>query len=292
MGHLQKVTRAAADNILEEIDRDEHSRDFNPEKHNIDRSRTHLNVDLSGHAGTARACLDKRLSEIKVMNRADIKVLGQWVWTVPKDLPEQFHKDFFQGIYDFYAQKYGPENIAYARVHYDETSPHIHVGIIPVVKDKNGVERCRAKDVFTHESMTHAHSDLQKFLENRLGTDVNLINGASLGAESIDDFRKAKDLAKQVQTLQKECAELSQTRQDLQRQVQYLKKDRDAIQDEISEKKGLLAEIKNFLTGHPNYFQMFLHWLGFGREMALEKEKQFHKEMDRIDRRSRGGWER
>lgn len=285
MGHLQKVTKAAANNILEEIERDELSRDFDPLKHEIDRSRTHLNYELTDHGCSAREYLNKRLSEIKVMNRADVKVLGQWVWTMPKDLPPEYENAFFEGIYAFYCQKHGAENIAYARVHKDETSLHGHFGIIPVV-NKDGIEKCCAKDVFTKAYMNRAHSELQQFLTERLGVEVNLLNGESLGIDGIENFKKAKDLAKEIGTLQMKVTELTRERNDLQRQVNTLKLDKNAIEDELEEKKGILQSIKDFLTGHPNFFDMFLHWLNkeWSREERLTLVKRFEEHTEDLKR--------
>lgn len=285
MGHLQKVTKAAANNILEEIERDELSRDFDPLKHEIDRSHTHLNYELTDHGCSAREYLNKRLSEIKVMNRADVKVLGQWVWTMPKDLPPEYEKAFFEGIYAFYCQKHGAENIVYARVHKDERSVHGHLGIIPVV-NKDGVEKCCAKDVFTKAYMNRAHSELQQFLTERLGVEVNLLNGESLRIKGIDNFKKAKDLAKEIGTLQMKVTELTRERNDLQRQVNTLKLDKNAIEDELEEKKGILQSIKDFLTGHPNFFDMFLHWLHpkMSKEERLEQEYRFKEHTEELKR--------
>lgn len=289
MGHLQKVTKAAAGNILEEIDRDELSRDFDPAKHNIDRSRTRLNYDLTGRTCTARDYINQRLSEIKVMNRSDVKVLGQWVWTMPKDLDPKYEHAFFEGIYEFYCMKHGRENVAYARVHKDESSPHAHFGIIPVVKDKNGNEKCCAKDVFTKAYMNRAHSELQQFLTKRLGVEVNLINGQSLGVEGVENFKKAKDLVQTVAALEQQVSDLSRERSELTRQVSSLKQEKNAIQEEIKEKRGILETIRDFLTGHPNFFDMFLHWLhpDLSKEERHRYEKKFEQHTEALERQSR-----
>lgn len=285
MGNLQKVTKGHAANIVKEIERTpEQGRKFDPEKHAIDMEKTHLNYSTLTRDLNSLEYLNKRLSEVKVQNRADVNVLGQWVWTVPKDLPEEFHKEFFQGITDYYREKHGEENICYARVHLDETTPHMHLGIIPVVLDqKKNRYKCCAKEVFTRDYMQHAHSDLQEYLEQRLGREVNLLNGASLGVDSISDFKKAKELTKEV-------AELSKTAELLREEVQQQQEILEVLNQEIKEKQSILNKLKETISDlrskvrdtiehfreHPNFYNMFLKWLN-PRSTSEERQEMSKK---------------
>lgn len=51
-----------------------------------------------------------------------------------KDIPEKV-KTFFKDSYDFLEYLVGKENIVYAKVHYDEDTPHMHFYFIPVVNE-------------------------------------------------------------------------------------------------------------------------------------------------------------
>lgn len=289
MGNLQKITKAqVSGGIVEEIERTpETERKFNHETHNIDSERTHLNYSLTNRDISAIEYLNQRLKEVKCQNRADVKVVGAWVWTVPKDLAPEYHKDFFQGVYDYYAEKHGTENIAYAQVHLDETTPHLHIGIIPTVYDKKK-ERYKvcAKEVFTKEYMQHAHTDLQLYLEERLGVEVNLLNGESLGIDGIKDFKAAKDLTKQVAFLDQEIIEKKEIIKKLDKEI-FEKK---GILQDLTEKAEILKErieetIAHFRS-HPNMFQMFLHWATKGR-YSIREEKDILDEYEAHLERSR-----
>ena len=288
MGNLTKTTKqAACSGILDEIQRTpEMKRTFDPEKHEIDPARTHLNYALIDHGMSPTDYLNKRLSEVKVQNRADVKVLGQWVWTLPKDLEPQYQEQFFEEIVKYNIEKFGAENICYAQVHLDERTPHLHLGIIPIVKvDKvrtdGKTEKCCAKDVFTREYLQHAHAELQKHLEAKLGVDVNILNGETLGVDGIANYKKAKDLARQIPVLQATIADLNEEIEEKKEEIKHL----DA---EIAQKKGVLQTLKGVvgeiqekvkglleaLKGHPNMLEMFYHRLTGGEKTEEEAQEQ------------------
>ena len=303
MGNLQKITKTSATSgILDEIERTpEQKRKFDPEKHAINPELTHLNYSLIDHGVSSTEYLKQRLSEVKVQNRADVKVLGQWVWTMPKDLEPQYQEQFFEEIVKYHVEKFGAENICYARVHLDEATPHLHLGIIPIVKI-NGhrtdgkTEKCCAKDVFNRAYFQSAHADLQKYLEAKLGTEVNIINGQTLGVDGIQNYKAAKDLAKQIPILEARVDELKAEIEEKEEKVKEL----DA---EISEKAGILNNIKNlladakkkleatleFIKGHPNMFEMFLNWLHPDKSSKENQAtvKAYTEELKRENERAR-----
>ncbi len=51
-------------------------------------------------------------------------------------LPIQEQWEFFHDCTMFFAEKYGKENIISAVVHVDETTPHLHLNIVPIVNGK------------------------------------------------------------------------------------------------------------------------------------------------------------
>ena len=302
MGNLQKITKTSATSgMLDEIERTpEQKRKFDPEKHAINPDLTHLNYSLIDHGVSSTEYLKQRLSEVKVQNRADVKVLGQWVWTMPKDLDPQYQEQFFEEIVKFNVEKFGAENICYARVHLDETTPHLHLGIIPIVKIEGHrtdgkTEKCCAKEVFNRAYFQRAHSELQQYLEAKLGTEVNIINGQTLGVDGIQNYKAAKDLAKQIPILEARVDELNAEIEEKEEKVKEL----DA---EIIEKTSILNNIKNlladakkkletaleFVKGHPNFFEMFLHWLhpDKSREDTQATVKEYTDELKKVNERS------
>ena len=313
MGNLQKITRNLAPSVLDEIERTpETAKKFNPETHYIRPELTQFNYDLTQRNMSALDYLNKRLSEVKVQNRSDVKVLGQWVWTMPKDLDPVYQDEFFREIYNYNVEKFGEENICYATVHVDELTPHMHLGIIPIVKvDKvrtdGKTEKVCAKDVFTREYLQHAHADLEQYLETNLGVEVNILNGETLGVDGIRNFKAAKDLAKQIPQLQAQVKALNaeiyekqdvsreldkeiETKQDvisgLDREITMQRGILGKLKEKVKEVKDIVEKMTEKLTGHPNMFQMFYHWLRKGKETEEEREEavnNYGRYLDKYD---------
>ena len=254
MGNLQKITRQAAmSGILDEIERTpDMKRIFDPEKHAINPDLTHLNYSLVEHTEKATDYLQKRLSEVKVQNRADVKVLGQWVWTLPKDLDPKYQKQFFEEIYNFNVEKFGAENICYATVHLDETTPHLHLGIIPVVKIEGHrtdgfTEKVRAKDVFDRNYLQHAHSELEQYLNDNKTV-------AALNTEIVE---KKEEIRKLDTIIDGKKDELASINKEIEVQTGVLNKLKLAAE----KVKGLIKNVVESIKGAPNMLDMFYYWL-------------------------------
>ena len=144
----------------------------------IDTTKTHLNYRLDPNTDP-NEFITQRLSEIKVQKRADVKVYCSWVLTVPQNLPQEKHKEFFESAYRFFCQDYGKENIVMASVHLDETTPHMHLGFVPVVREKKnqkklGQEKVSAKELLTRSYMKNLHKRLKNVLERDLNCQVDI----------------------------------------------------------------------------------------------------------------------
>lgn len=179
MAHLEKYTAAAAGHMFAHYDRTHSS-----STSNIDESRTHLNYNLA-EKDQPLSCLDflhKRMSEIKVLKRANVNVMCDWVVTAPEDLTEEELPMFFDECYKFLNARYGKENVISAPVHMDETSPHLHYNFVPVVKDKkNGKLKLSAKECITRKDLKSFHTDLSKRMIEVFGRDIGILNGATVG---------------------------------------------------------------------------------------------------------------
>src|SRR5699024_11692765 len=93
----------------------------------------------------------ERLDEVHCLNRADVKVMADWIVTLPEELngaPEGSQKQFFEETYDFLSERYGEENVLAGVVHNDETTPHMHFALLPVTYDeKREREKVSATEV-------------------------------------------------------------------------------------------------------------------------------------------------
>ncbi len=79
-----------------------------------------------------------------------------------KNLSPEDEKKFFEIAYKYLCDKYGTENIISAKIHKDETTPHMHVMVVPLTKDG----RLSAKELFNRRALTELHNDIPKLLKN------------------------------------------------------------------------------------------------------------------------------
>ena len=68
-------------------------------------------------------------------------MVDEWIISSDREFFDTGHSErnegYFQSALAYFQQKFGSENVMYASVHYDETTPHMHMGIVPMTKDGN-----------------------------------------------------------------------------------------------------------------------------------------------------------
>lgn len=184
MANFDKFPKTAVGHLTAHFERarDEKGNYVKFSNQNIDATRTDLNYNLATTDQPLKQgeFMKNRLSQVKVLNRADVKTLCSWVVTMPKDLPKEKQKDFFQETYNFLSARYGKENVVSAYVHLDEKTPHLHFAFLPIVEDKKtGKEKLSAKEKVNRQDLKSFHGNLQKHLEQKLNCKVNVINEAT-----------------------------------------------------------------------------------------------------------------
>ena len=94
--------------------------------------------------------------------RKDAVLINEWIITSDRkffeDLSDEDTKEFFISAKEYFAENFGEENIRYATVHLDESTPHLHMGIVPFDEDK----KLSAKRVFNREALRNVQEDLPK----------------------------------------------------------------------------------------------------------------------------------
>ena len=196
MAHVEKYNKSAVGRMFAHYARE--NRTYSNEC--IDPERTRLNYNLVNHGMSQIDFLHQRLSEVKVQNRKDVNVMCDWIVTAPKDLPTEDLQHFFYFSFEFLSQRYGKENVISANVHMDETTPHMHFAFVPVTEDKKkGGYKVSAKEVLNRSDLQSLHGDLQCYLKNALGYQVNVLNGATEGKNKEIQELKAKSAEKRAE---------------------------------------------------------------------------------------------
>lgn len=194
MAHLEHFKMADAKRLANEWLRDDKYKDSDGR---INHSRTHLNyaIDSSFKAGgmrtRTRSCfmgvLKSRLKEVGHSNRKDLNVLSCWVITCPQALKDDAvgRERFFELAYRFCQERYGIENVLNGFVHMDETTPHMHVPIIPVKEN-----RVSSKAVFTRKELSGFHKELESIMSKEFGIKHLVLNGRTKGNYTYKELKE------------------------------------------------------------------------------------------------------
>src|SRR5699024_7480525 len=122
---MQKVKSAGLKGMQLHNQRERESRT----NEDIDRERTHENYDMQN---------DENINYNEIVK--DI-IDSQKIGT-------QKQKRFFEESYKLFSERYGKQNIAYATVHNDEQTPHMHLGVVPMRDGK-----LQGKNVFNRQEL-------------------------------------------------------------------------------------------------------------------------------------------
>lgn len=159
-----------------------------------------------------------RKDEVHCMKRDDIVVLDELIVTLPKDVKSNDERAFFEACFDYACNRFGSENVINAVVHKDETTPHIHIGFIPIVKDKlrNGEEcyKVNHSKACPRKYYQSYHQELSDFVKQAIGYEVAILNGATDNGNKTISKLKAEKLQAQVEELSKKFTELQTARDD------------------------------------------------------------------------------
>lgn len=200
MAHVQKFSRGAVGGLSSHIER----KTLNHSNEDIDNERTKENYDLCEKDGDMNARFQERMDDVHCLNRADVKVMADWVVTLPEEMKEasdSSKKQFFEQSYDFLSERYGKENVLAGVVHNDETTPHMHFAFMPVTFDeKKQREKVSAKEVLNRKDLKAFHQDLDKHLKEKIPRiyQKGILNNKTIG---IDDVHILKEKSKEIEKL-------------------------------------------------------------------------------------------
>lgn len=190
----------------------------------IDTSRSHLNYELTDrdHSVSYERQIKDYVNANKVSNRAirkDAVLCAEWIITSDKAFFEKLNQEqtraFFETAKNYFAENYGKTNIAYASVHLDESTPHMHLGVVPF---ENG--KLSSKAMFDREELKHIQEDLPRYM-NRYGYGLQRgVEGSEAEHYSVAEYKRIIDEAEKVKTEMLKSAE---------EEVQHQSKKRDEL---------------------------------------------------------------
>ncbi|MDT2842592.1 MobV family relaxase [Vagococcus lutrae] len=168
----------------------------------IDLEKTKYNYDLVEDERPLYQRVKSRVEELKESGSRVQKnsvVMYSNILTVPEEQAkiwgEEKTDEYFKACYDFFSKEFGVENVVSAKIHKDETTPHMHLHFVPVNKE-NG--RLQARVSMNKAKINYIHDELPIFLQER-GFDVVRGKGKTeKNIENIHEYKQVKQLEKKV----------------------------------------------------------------------------------------------
>ena len=180
--------------VEQENERDETYQASNPQ---IDKRRTSGNYHIVKRQRSYTQFINDKIEALDLPTkvRKDAVLMCSFVvgsdGAFFKNLSLQEQEKFFAECTRFFAKRYGEGNIISAIVHMDETTPHLHLNLLPIA---NG--RLCAKKLFDRKALTALQTDLYK----EVGAKWNLQRGKEGSrAKHLDTAEfKAKKIVEQA----------------------------------------------------------------------------------------------
>ena len=136
----------------------------------IDSSRTKDNYRLLFRSSSYTDFINARISELNLPKapRKDAVLMASFVVGSDREffkgLDEYEQNAFFRDCANFFIDRYGRRNIISAVVHNDETTPHMHLNLIPI---KDG--RLCAKDLLNRNELSKLQTEFHEKVGKRWG---------------------------------------------------------------------------------------------------------------------------
>ena len=167
---MEKYKRADIVGIERENERDENYKSTrNPQ---IDKSKTCLNYHIIPYEKKYLAFIDQRIKQLSLRRKIkdDAVLITSFILGSDKEffggLAAEQQKQFFADCTDFFSERYGKENVVSAVVHLDESTPHLHLNLMPVT----GGRLC-AKELFDRAALRELQTGFYETVGKKYGLE-------------------------------------------------------------------------------------------------------------------------
>lgn len=252
--HMMKIKSGAVGGIQSHNNR-EHEPKTNPD---VDMSRSEDNYDLISCDNYKRSIKEK-LSNLVESSRAvrkDAVVVCNFIVTSDNEtmnaLGADRQREFFQDSVKWFSDRYGADRVLNATVHMDETTPHLHIGVMPITQDG----RLSAKAIFTKTEMKAIQTEFARDVGEKYGLERG-VEGSERTHLSEARFKEQKALemanehgaiAQELQIIAEDCKqELSEATRSLEavkQELSAMQDKKDTLQGEIERLEAIDKQTK------------------------------------------------
>lgn len=211
VANMQKLK---ADNLVGLGNHDQR-RTQNHKNTDIDVDRSDLNYDLvAGRTNHFKTDIEDYINEYKTSQRAvrkDAVLVNEWIISSDRhffaDLTAADTRKYFETAKEYFAKKFGEENIRYAIVHLDESTPHMHMGIVPFDDE----HKLSAKRVFNRTALRDIQDQLPTYLQQHGFNIQRGVQESERKSLTVPEYKAMRESIKQGQ--QKLAAVENETKQ-------------------------------------------------------------------------------
>lgn len=245
--HMMKIKSGAVGGIQSHNNR-EHEPKTNPD---VDMSRSEDNYDLIPCDNYKRSIKEK-LSNLVESSRAvrkDAVVVCNFIVTSDNEtmnaLGADRQRQFFQDSVKWFSDRYGADRVLNATVHMDETTPHLHIGVMPITQDG----RLSAKAIFTKTEMKAIQTEFARDVGEKYGLERG-VEGSERTHLSEARFKekKALEMANEHEAITQELHVLAEDcKQELSeatRSLETAKQELSTVQDRKNALQGEAERLK------------------------------------------------
>ena len=182
-----------------------------------------------------------RIAELNLKKavRKDAVVYCSFIVSSDREFFENLNREeqelFFETATEFFKNRYGAENVINGSVHLDETTPHMHLGVVPVTSDG----RLSAKEIFTPLELKQLQTDFAE----KVGKPFDLERGKEgSNAAHLDE------LAFKVKMQQERLEELSQSVDSLQTKKKLLSLSCESLEKRVESLNETVSGLKAEVT--------------------------------------------
>ena len=252
--HMMKIKSGAVGGIQSHNNR-EHEPKTNPD---VDMSRSEDNYDLIPCDNYKRSIKEK-LSNLVESSRAvrkDAVVVCNFIVTSDNETMNAMgadrQREFFEDSVKWFSDRYGADRVLNATVHMDETTPHLHIGVMPITQDG----RLSAKAIFTKTEMKAIQTEFARDVGEKYGLERG-VEGSERTHLSEARFKEQKALemanehgaiAQELQIIAEDCKqELSEATRSLEtvkQELSAMQDRKDTLQGEIERLEAIDKQTK------------------------------------------------
>ena len=210
--------------------------------YDIDKNRSYLNKEIHNESDsrTYHMRIKERIDELDLKKavRKDAVVMCEFIATSDRsffnNISQEDQERFLKSSYEFIADRYGSENVVHATIHYDEKTPHLHVGIVPITKEN----RLSCYNIFNRTELRGLQQDYNSFM-NEQGFELEKGDSRETKRKHLDTQRYKVETTKE---------ELTDILQDHQNALEEIKEVNSHIKP-LEDKRKLLESKIDGLEG-------------------------------------------